>query len=97
MRTESDIKIKWNQIIRNKIEERNQSEKIHKKIEIRGINKRTTLYFGEEKREKRGRKRKKKKPIGAQLLFYSVHTLPKDMNIIHSLVLALHVSTTFYF
>ena len=97
MRTESDIKIKWNQIIRNKIEERNQSEKIHKKIEIRGINKRTTLYFGEEKREKRGRKRKKKKSIGAQLLFYFVHTLPKDMNIIHSLVLALHVSTTFYF
>jgi hypothetical protein len=46
--------------MRNKIEERNQSKKIHKKIEIRGINKRTTLYFGEEKREKRGRKRKKK-------------------------------------
>jgi hypothetical protein len=36
-RTESDIKIKWNQIIRNKIEEINQSKKIHKIIAIKKI------------------------------------------------------------
>jgi hypothetical protein len=59
--------------MRNKIEERNQSKKIHKKIEIKGINKRTTLYFGEEKREKRGRKRKRKVNRSPTIILLCTH------------------------
>ena len=57
-------------MIRDKIEERNQSKKINTtssyiknedQIGYKKINKMTTLYFGDEKRKKKMRKRRKKK------------------------------------